>query len=112
MRELERSRDDAKKAARVARHQPGKFLLRYGRTFDAKSGWNSVHFPCIRAAADQSASTADSAGRLPQVGGDPRSTTNRRLRAWEAGAGPERGSESLSAHAGQGEAGFQNPRSI
>ena len=31
MRDLERARDDAKKAERVARHQLGKFLLRHGR---------------------------------------------------------------------------------
>ena len=39
MRDLERARDDAKKAERVARHQLGKFLLRHGRRYAGKTAW-------------------------------------------------------------------------
>lgn len=48
MRDLERSRDDAKKAERVARQQLGKFLLRHGRRYDGKSAWTTKHFEWIR----------------------------------------------------------------
>lgn len=37
MRDLERARDDAKKAERAARHQLGKFLLRHGRRYGGKT---------------------------------------------------------------------------
>jgi transposase len=43
MRDLERARDDAKKAERVARHQLAKFLLRHGRRYEGKSSWTKAH---------------------------------------------------------------------
>lgn len=43
MRDLERARDDAKKAERVARHQLAKFLLRQGRRYERKSTWTKDH---------------------------------------------------------------------
>ena len=43
IRDLERARDDAKKAERVARHQLGKFLLRHGRRYPGKTAWNDAH---------------------------------------------------------------------
>jgi len=43
IRDLERARDDAKKAERVARHQLGKFLLRHGRRYPGKTAWNDTH---------------------------------------------------------------------
>ena len=50
MRDLERARDDAKKAERAARHQLGKFLLRHGRLYEeAKSTWTKAHLEWIRA---------------------------------------------------------------
>jgi transposase len=48
MRDLERSRDDAKKAERVCRHQLGKFLLRNGRRHEGKSAWTSAHLEWVR----------------------------------------------------------------
>jgi transposase len=48
IRDLERSRDDAKKAERVARHQLGKFLLRQGRRYEGKSAWTATHLEWIR----------------------------------------------------------------
>ena len=39
LRDLERSRDDAKNAERVARHQLSKFLLRNDRKFDEGRAW-------------------------------------------------------------------------
>ena len=49
MRDLERARDDAKKAERVARQQLGKFLLRHGRLYEeGKSTWTKAHFEWIR----------------------------------------------------------------
>jgi transposase len=48
MRDLERARDDAKKAERVARHQLGKFLLRHGRIFPGKTTWTQTHLDWIR----------------------------------------------------------------
>jgi transposase len=48
MRDLERTRDDAKKAERVARHQLSKFLLRHGRTYSGKSSWSGMHMDWIR----------------------------------------------------------------
>mgnify|MGYP001362384368 CR=1 FL=1 len=49
MRDLERARDDAKKAERVARHQLGKFLLRYERRYSGKTSWTVKHLEWIRA---------------------------------------------------------------
>lgn len=43
IRDLERARDDAKKAERVARHQLSKFLLRQGRRYLGKTTWNDAH---------------------------------------------------------------------
>jgi transposase len=43
IRDLERARDDAKKAERVARHQLSKFLLRQGRLYPGKTTWNDTH---------------------------------------------------------------------
>jgi transposase len=49
MRDLERARDDAKKAERVSRHQLGKFLLRHGRRYRGKTAWTKKHLEWIRA---------------------------------------------------------------
>lgn len=43
VRDLERARDDAKKAERVTRHQLSKFLLRHGRIYTGKTSWNDAH---------------------------------------------------------------------
>lgn len=43
MRDLERSRDDAKRAERVARHQLDKFLLRHNRIWSGKTKWTQAH---------------------------------------------------------------------
>ena len=43
IRDLERARDDAKKAERVARHQLSKFLPRHGRIYTGKTSWNDAH---------------------------------------------------------------------
>ena len=43
IRDLERAREDAKKAERVARHQLSKFLLRNGRRYPGKTTWNEAH---------------------------------------------------------------------
>ena len=43
IRDLERAREDAKKAERVARHQLSKFLLRNGRRYPGKTTWNDAH---------------------------------------------------------------------
>jgi transposase len=48
MRDLERSRDDAKKAERVSRHQLSKFLLRHGRRYEGKTAWTGMHLEWIR----------------------------------------------------------------
>jgi transposase len=47
LRDLERARDDAKCAERIARHQLSKFLLRNGRRW-SESGWTQAHFTWIR----------------------------------------------------------------
>jgi transposase len=47
MRDLERARDAAKNAERVARHQLSKFLLRHGRTYAGKA-WTQKHMEWIR----------------------------------------------------------------
>jgi transposase len=49
MRDLERAREDARRAERAARHQLSKFLLRYGRRFSGKSAWTKEHLRWIRA---------------------------------------------------------------
>lgn len=48
LRDLERSRDDAKKAERVARSQLGKFLLRHDLRYDATGAWTKKHLDWIR----------------------------------------------------------------
>jgi|GraSoiStandDraft_4_1057263.scaffolds.fasta_scaffold48627_1 transposase len=48
LRDLTRSRDDAKQAERTARHQLSKFLLRKGRRFDGKSHWTLAHWAWIK----------------------------------------------------------------
>jgi transposase len=47
IRDLERARDDAKKAERVARHQLSKFLLRNDRRFPGKSSWTPAHLAWV-----------------------------------------------------------------
>lgn len=48
IRDLERSREDAKKAEKVARSHLGKFLLRQGRVWSGKSYWTKTHMAWIR----------------------------------------------------------------
>ena len=48
MRDLERARDDAKRAERTARHQLSKFLLRHGRHYGGKTAWTDTHLDWIR----------------------------------------------------------------
>lgn len=43
MRDLERARDDARRAERAARQQLTKFLLRHGRIYGGKTTWNEAH---------------------------------------------------------------------
>jgi transposase len=43
IRDLERARDDAKRAERAARHQLSKFLLRQTRWFEGRSTWRPAH---------------------------------------------------------------------
>ena len=47
IRDLERARDDAKRAERAARHQLSKFLLRHGRHWD-RTNWTKPHLDWIR----------------------------------------------------------------
>ena len=47
LRDLERARDDAKRAERTARHQLGKFLLRHGRHWH-QTNWTVRHMAWIR----------------------------------------------------------------
>ena len=47
MRDLERAREDAKRAERTARHQLSKFLLRHGLRYAGKS-WSQRHLDWIR----------------------------------------------------------------
>jgi transposase len=49
MRDLERARDDSKKAERVARHHLNGFLLRHGRRYPGKRRWTKLHLGWIRA---------------------------------------------------------------
>lgn len=48
IRDLERSRGDAKKAEKVARSHLSKFLLRQGRRWTGKSNWTKGHMDWIR----------------------------------------------------------------
>ncbi|MEO6811695.1 MAG: IS110 family transposase [Isosphaeraceae bacterium] len=47
IRDLERTRDDAKIAERMARHHLSKFLLRHGRISPTKTSWNPAHMAWI-----------------------------------------------------------------
>jgi transposase len=47
MRDLERARDDAKRAERTSRHQLDKFLLRHNRIWSGKSKWTRAHWNWI-----------------------------------------------------------------
>jgi transposase len=44
MRDLERAREDAVVAQRVARQQLSKFLLRHGRVWSGKTSWGAAHW--------------------------------------------------------------------
>lgn len=48
MRDLERAREDAKRAELVAHHHLGKFLLRHGRRSPFKTSWSQKHLDWIR----------------------------------------------------------------
>jgi transposase len=48
MRDLERARDDAKRAERVCRHQLSKFLLRHGRRYDGGKAWTKAYLEWAR----------------------------------------------------------------
>ena len=48
MRDLERARDAAKRAERVARQQLTSFLLRHGRRFPGRTAWSQPHFVWLR----------------------------------------------------------------
>jgi transposase len=48
IRDLERARDAAKRAERVARHQLSKFLLRHDRRWERKNTWTQKHRDWIR----------------------------------------------------------------
>ena len=47
IRDLERARDDAKIAERVARQHLSKFLLRHGKIYPGKTTWNPAHMAWI-----------------------------------------------------------------
>lgn len=48
IRDLERARDDAKKAERAARHQLDKFLLRHGRRWSDGSKWSLRYWAWVK----------------------------------------------------------------
>jgi transposase len=48
MRDLERAREDAKRAEHVARQQLNKFLLRHGRRHRGKRHWTKEHYRWLR----------------------------------------------------------------
>jgi transposase len=48
MRDLERAREDAKRAELVARQQLNKFLLRHGRRHGGKRHWTQEHYRWLR----------------------------------------------------------------
>lgn len=48
LRDLERTRDDAKNAERIARQQLGKFLLRNDRVFREGKAWTKQHLRWVR----------------------------------------------------------------
>jgi transposase len=51
IRDLERAREDAKRAELAARHQLGKFLLRNGRRSPVRTAWSKKHLDWIRVQA-------------------------------------------------------------
>lgn len=51
MRDLERARDAAKRAERVARQQLTKFLLRHGKRYPGESKWTKPHLRWLHAQA-------------------------------------------------------------
>jgi transposase len=83
IRDLERARDDAKRAERVARHQLAKFLLRHGRIYQGKTSWNEAHRSWIakqafaepaqeRVLADGLSAVEQATARVDQLTGDLR----------------------------------------
>ena len=57
IRDLERARDDAKRAERVPHHHLSKFLPRHGRIYTGKTNWGQAHLAWIaRETFDQAAS--------------------------------------------------------
>src|SRR6185436_5451913 len=60
LRDLERARDDAKNAERVARHQLDKFLLRRGCVWSGTTRWTKAHRQWIR----QQTFTQEAANRV------------------------------------------------
>ncbi len=48
MRDLERAREDAKRAQGTARRQLQQFLLRHGRRYDGKTAWTGEYMEWIR----------------------------------------------------------------
>ena len=83
IRDLERARDDAQRAERVARHQLAKFLLRHGRTYDGKTAWTAAHLAWIarqefaqpagrRVLADGLAAVEQASARVDQLTADLR----------------------------------------
>lgn len=48
MRDLERAREDARRAEHAVRQQLAKFLLRHGRHYPGKTRWTSKHLEWIR----------------------------------------------------------------
>lgn len=48
IRDLERARDDAKRAERVCRHQLSKFLLRHGCRYNDGKAWTKRHLEWVR----------------------------------------------------------------
>jgi transposase len=57
MRDLERARDDAKNAERVARHHLSKFLLRHGRRYPGKTAWTQQHLQWFAASSSSTKRT-------------------------------------------------------
>ncbi|MFL5279113.1 MAG: IS110 family transposase [Myxococcales bacterium] len=48
MRDLERAREDAKRAEHIARQQLNKFMLRHGRRHAGKRHWTNEHYAWLR----------------------------------------------------------------
>jgi transposase len=80
MRDLERTRDDAKNAERSARHQLDKFLLRHGRKW-SQTRWTKLHWAWMerqefseeatrRVLADYLRATREATARIERLEGD------------------------------------------